>query len=119
MKQSLFQNTQRILAENYRNIKENIARKGGLKIFWGYIVFLFLLSLTALFLMVLVQVRLDSFDLGYRVAKLQKEKEQLLEEIHVLQYETTRLSSPSRLLEWNQTMELNLLPPEEWMEEKL
>jgi len=121
MEQNLFQNTQRIItkaAKTCRSIREDIAKKGGFKIFWGYIVFMSLLLLTALFLMVLVQVRVELFELGYHIAKLEKQKELLQEEIQTLQYEITILTSPENLIKTNHDLELGLLPPEEWVEEK-
>ncbi|NUM35778.1 MAG: hypothetical protein HUU50_14635 [Candidatus Brocadiae bacterium] len=121
MEKNLFQNTQRVLskaAKTCRNIGEDIAKKGGFKIFWGYILFMLLIGLSAFFLMALVQAKVTSFQLGYQIAKLEKQKELLLEEIYTLQYEIAVLTSPQSLIQANKNWELELLPPEEWIEEK-
>ncbi len=121
MQENLFQNTQRIIAkaaETCKTFHKGIVEKGGVQVFWGYLVFMLLLCLTALFLMILVQMRLESFELGYRIARLEKQREVLREEIHTLQYEITALTSPEKLLEENKNLKLELVPPEEWMEVK-
>lgn len=88
------------------------------RLLWGYVFFLVALSLTALFLVALVKVRIEYFNLGYKIAEMEKQKAQLEEEIQAMNFELTRLQSIENLLKLNQSMKLDLVPPAQWKQKE-
>jgi hypothetical protein len=73
-----------------------------------------LLLLSSLFL--LTRVRLESFELGYRIVQLEQERDRLKARTRSLEAQRTRLSTSAHLLQMNQSMGLYLLPPEKWIQ---
>ena len=63
----------------------------------------------------IAQMRMESFELGYQIAELQKQKSQLQEDARNLKAEISELQSYSHLSEQNQQLGLNLLPPHKWL----
>lgn len=84
----------------------------------GYLGFAVFILPILLSLFLLVKVRTQSYELGYQVMQLQKQKKQLQEQLRSLRTDRTRLTSPGSLLQLNSSMGLYLLSPREWWPSK-
>ncbi len=76
-------------------------------------ILLLLLLINSLYL---ARTRMESYQLGYRVGQLMKEKQKLTEETRRLIAEKTSLHSYSNLLKQNEELQINLVSPEKWLE---
>lgn len=91
-------------------------RKPSAPVLLGYVCFFTFMFLLSACLFKLVKTRIESFKSGYEIARLEREEQELKEEIRGLALERARLESVYHLLQMNQAMNLYLLPPHEWME---
>ncbi len=80
-------------------------------IYLGSAIALFMISM---FLLALVKVRTETFQLGYKLALLEKEKNELTEQIQSLTAEIAQKSSYAQLIQLNESMKIGLLPPDQW-----
>ena len=104
--------------KTYHTLKDpaichNVSQKIYLR---SYIYFFSFMLLLAFILFALVKTRLESFELGYRIAQQQKEQQELQQELRELLAELTYLRSNEHLLQMNQKMQLQLLPARQWMQ---
>ena len=84
----------------------------------NYLTFVLLLVVIAVFLFFLVRTRIESYQLGYQIEKLKREKMNLQEDLCEYRAQYTKLKSRAYLLKWNEEKKLDLKPPQEWLEIK-
>ncbi len=81
-----------------------------------FVTFATLMSILLLASFWIAKNRMESFQLGYEIAQLEKEKDKLLEEGRSLQAKRIALQSPIALIKKNEELQLDLVPPEDWLE---
>ena len=80
--------------------------------------FFIFMIIMAIFLFILVDIRMKRVELGYKIEKLEREEVQLEEEVNILSAELASLKRAAYLVQMNQSMKLYLLPSYEWIEKR-
>lgn len=98
-----------------KNIFKNDSAKRARKRLISYAYFFILIGTMVFFLFFLVKIRIQTFELGYQIAQMEKEKAKLEENIRYLTTKKTKILSSKNLIMLNEAMKLYLLPPEKWL----